>query len=79
MQKDVYENFLEAGEGILDLNKEHSMTELKHDIDDVIVRWDTMCSNIEKCLNRLRLAKVPNDSFFSFMSNSAPPAVFFCI
>ena len=62
-QKDMYENFLEAGESMLDINIDlaSDMMELKNDIEDVIRRWDTFCSNLEKCLNRLKLAKVRNN------------------
>jgi len=56
-QKDVYENFLEAAEAILDVNPEAALTELQQDIDETIQRWDILCSNLEKCLNRLKIAK----------------------
>ena len=65
-RKDQYENFLEAGESMLDVEIDitSDMSELKSDLDDVIRRWDTLCSNLEKCLNRLKLAKV---AFFNFL------------
>ena len=40
------------------MNEDHSLPELRQDVDDVIVRWDALVSSIEKCVNRLMVAKV---------------------
>lgn len=57
IKKDLYENFLDSGEGILDLKQNICLDDLQHDLDDVINRWDTLVSSIEKCMNRLKVAK----------------------
>jgi len=58
VQKDVYEDFLNASEGLLDLlDVEEIINTVQTDHDQTISRWDTLCSNIEKCLNRLARAK----------------------
>lgn len=58
IQKDVYEDFLDASEGIMDLlTNADIIIEIKNDHDHVASRWDVLCSNIEKCFNRLNTAK----------------------
>lgn len=55
----MYEDFLNASEGLLDLlDVEEIVNTVQTDHDQIISRWDTLCSNIEKCLNRLARAKV---------------------
>ncbi|XP_066926211.1 uncharacterized protein [Clytia hemisphaerica] len=59
VQKDAYEDFLNASEGIMDLlsSDDEVIIQIRTDHDHVVSRWDTLCSNIEKCLNRLVYAK----------------------
>ncbi|XP_047126566.1 uncharacterized protein LOC100201523 isoform X1 [Hydra vulgaris] len=56
-QKDTYENFLEAGESLCDLIFDQPMTDIKETLSSITNRWDLLCSNLEKCLNRLEIAK----------------------
>lgn len=58
----MYEDFLDASEAIMDLLVDGNLVELKLDHDHVVERWDTLCSNMEKCFNRLSVAKVSVDS-----------------
>lgn len=50
---------MNASEGIIDLMEDADViVDIKSNHDDVTSRWDTLCSNIEKCVNRLVNAKV---------------------
>ncbi len=53
----VYEAFLTYGETALD-TAIIPFDDLRADLDDIITRWDTLCMNLEKCLNGLEIAKV---------------------
>ena len=57
-KKNVYEDFLAAGKGILGIDHQMQLTELQQDIEDVVQRWDLLCSNMESCLDRIVIEKV---------------------
>ena len=59
-KKETYEEFLNAGNGILDVEHDMKMNHLEEDIDDVACRWDFLCEKIETCLHRSNfLGKLP--------------------
>ena len=51
VKKGVYEDFLDSGKGILGVDHHMHTKEVKSDVEEVVPRWDSLCENIEKCLN----------------------------
>ena len=65
-QKPTYEACLTYGELALHTTGK-PFVGLKDDLEKTIERWDTLCVKLEKCLNRLDVARV-SDALFFFSS-----------